>query len=83
MARRKERIQHVCFNINRCVVLVRELEAECVALLCCEALGLPGAEESRGYIQTFWGQGNPVPEKSAQRIMKTADQILKAGARSK
>ena len=57
----------------------RELEAECVALLCCEALGLPGADESRGYIQTWWGQGNPVPEKSAQKILKTADQILKVG----
>lgn len=57
----------------------RELEAECVALLVGAALGLEGQEYSRGYIQTWWGQGNPVPEKSAQRIMKIADQILKAG----
>jgi antirestriction protein ArdC len=29
---------------------VREMEAEAVALLCCESLGLPGAEYSRGYV---------------------------------
>jgi hypothetical protein len=29
---------------------VREVEAEAVALLCCESLGLPGAEYSRGYV---------------------------------
>ena len=32
-----------------------------------------------GYIQHWWGQGNPIPERSAQRIFKAADQILKAG----
>src|SRR5579864_77266 len=57
---------------------IRELEAECVALLCRESLGLPGAAESRGYIQT-WFTGNEVPERSAQRIFHAADQILKAG----
>ena len=30
---------------------VREVEAEAVALLCCESLDQPGAEFSRGYIQ--------------------------------
>ena len=58
---------------------LREVEAEAVAMLCCAALGLPGAEESRGYIQFWYGQGHPIPERSAQRILKTADQILKAG----
>jgi antirestriction protein ArdC len=58
---------------------LREAEAESVALLCCEALGLPGADESRGYIQHWYGQGNPIPEKSAQRILRVADQILRAG----
>jgi hypothetical protein len=58
---------------------VREVEAESVALLCLAALDLPGVEFSRGYIQAWWGQGNPIPEKSAQRILKAADQILKAG----
>src|SRR5262249_51054431 len=33
---------------------IREVEAEAVALLCCESLDLPGAEFSRGYIQS-WG----------------------------
>jgi antirestriction protein ArdC len=59
---------------------LRECEAESVALLCCAALALPGVEFSRGYIQSWWGQGNPIPERSAQRILKAADQILKAGA---
>ena len=58
---------------------LRECEAESVALLCCAALELPGIEYSRGYIQAWWGQGNPIPEKSAQRILKVADQILRAG----
>jgi hypothetical protein len=57
---------------------IRELEAECVALLCCESLGLPGAAESRGYIQS-WFHNNEVLERSAQRILHTADEILKAG----
>jgi antirestriction protein ArdC len=58
---------------------LRECEAEAVALLCCEALGLPGASEARGYIQSWWGAGHEIPERSAQRILKVADQILKAG----
>ena len=57
---------------------IRELEAECVALLCCESLGLPGAAESRGYIQS-WFAGRQVPERSAQRIFHAADEILRAG----
>ena len=58
---------------------LRECEAESVALLCCAALDLPGVAECRGYIQRWWGQGHEIPERSAQRILKTADQILKAG----
>jgi antirestriction protein ArdC len=57
---------------------IREMEAEAVSLLCCESLGLPGAEYSRGYIQS-WGQGQPFTERSAQRIFRAADQILRAG----
>lgn len=57
---------------------ISELEAESVALLCCESLESPGAAESRGYIQS-WFKGNQVPEKSAQRIFHCADSILKAG----
>jgi antirestriction protein ArdC len=58
---------------------LRECEAEAVALLCLAALDLPGVECSRGYIQSWWGHGNPIPERSAQRILKVADQILRAG----
>jgi antirestriction protein ArdC len=58
---------------------LKEAEAECVAMLVCEALGLPGAAESRAYVQHWWGQGNPIPEKSAMRILRVADQILRAG----
>lgn len=57
---------------------LRECEAEAVALLCCEALGLPGATECRGYIQAWWRESE-IPERSAQKIMKVADQILRAG----
>lgn len=60
---------------------LRECEAEAVALLCMAALELPGVEHCRGYIQSWWGQGNPIPERSAQRILKAADQILKAGTK--
>lgn len=59
---------------------LRECEAESVALLCCAALDLPGVEYSRGYIQSWWGTGNAIPERSAQRVLKVADQILKAGS---
>jgi hypothetical protein len=60
---------------------LREVEAEAVALVCLEALGLPGAEHCRGYIQ-HWNErrgAEPIPERSAHRIFKAADQILKAG----
>ena len=57
---------------------IREMEAEAVSLLCCESLGLPGAEYSRGYISS-WGQGQGFSERSAQRIFHAADQILRAG----
>jgi hypothetical protein len=62
---------------------LREVEAEAVALVCLEALGLPGADHCRGYIQ-HWNQqraSEPISERSAQRIFKAADQILKAGTR--
>jgi hypothetical protein len=60
---------------------LREVEAEAVALVCLEALALPGADHCRGYIQA-WNErrgAEPIPERSAQRIFKAADQILKAG----
>jgi antirestriction protein ArdC len=55
-----------------------EVEAESVALICCESLGLPGPEYSRGYIQ-HWLRGGEIPEKSAQKIFSVASQILRAG----
>ncbi len=67
---------------------LREVEAESVALLCCEALGLEGADYARGYIQNWLYQGigynaDAIPEKSAQKILRTADQILRAGRPTK
>src|SRR4030095_4995087 len=58
---------------------LREVEAEAVALLCCEALDLEGAEFCRGYIQNWLKGDAAIPEKNAQKILKAADQILKAG----
>ena len=63
---------------------LREVEAEAVALLCCEALELEGADYCRGYLQNWLYRGigfdsNAIPEKSAQKIFRAADQILKAG----
>lgn len=57
---------------------IREVEAESVALLCCVSLKLEGTDYSCGYIQ-HWLQGNPIPEKSAQKIFSAAAAILKAG----
>jgi len=57
---------------------LREVEAESVAMLLCESLGLAGADFCRGYIQN-WLDGQPIPEKSAQKIFGAADRILKAG----
>jgi len=57
---------------------LREVEAEAVALLCCEALNLEGAAFCRGYIQS-WANGEPIPETSARKILGAADRILKAG----
>ena len=54
-------------------------EAESVALLCCDALGLRGAAESRGYIQGWYGSGNPIPDASARRIFRATERILRAG----
>jgi hypothetical protein len=59
---------------------LKEAEAEAVALLCLESLGMDGAEFCRGYIQN-WLQGAEIPEPSAQRIFSAADKILKAAER--
>ena len=67
---------------------LREVEAEAVALLCCESLSLEGADYCRGYIQNWLSQGgrfegDAIPEKSAQKILRSADQILRAGRPSR
>jgi len=43
---------------------LKEVEAEAVALLCLESLGMDGAEYCRGYIQN-WLQGETIPERTA------------------
>jgi antirestriction protein ArdC len=63
---------------------LREVEAESVAYLCLDALGLPGAEEARGYIQHWWqsvgGRSDvEIPEGAAHRIISAANVILTAG----
>jgi antirestriction protein ArdC len=58
---------------------LREVEAESVALLCCETLGLDGAEFCRGYIQHWLKTGEEIPNHSAARIFAAATSILKAG----
>ncbi len=57
---------------------IREVEAEGTAYILCALLGLPGLEESRGYLQ-HWMHGAEISERSAQKIYATADKILKAG----
>lgn len=57
---------------------IREVEAEGVAYILCSLLGLPGQEESRGYIQSWLGE-QQVTDKQAQRIFSAANKILEAG----
>jgi hypothetical protein len=55
------------------------VEAESVALMCCESLGLEGAEYFRGYIQHWMKTESEIPNQSAARIFTAAASILKAG----
>jgi antirestriction protein ArdC len=57
---------------------LREVEAEGVALVCCEALGLDGSEYARGYLQ-HWLANNELTDDVAQRIITTTHRILQAG----
>lgn len=59
---------------------LREVEAESVALICCETLGLDGAEYCRGYIQHWFKTEKEIPNHNAARIFAAATSILKAGA---
>ena len=58
---------------------LREIEAESVALICCESLGLEGAEYCRGYIQHWLKTEREIPNQNAVRIFAAASAILKAG----
>jgi hypothetical protein len=58
---------------------IREVEAESVALICCETLGLDGADFCRGYIQHWLKTEKEIPNQNAARIFATANSILKAG----
>jgi hypothetical protein len=58
---------------------IREVEAESVALICCETLGLEGADFCRGYIQHWLKTEKEIPNQSAARIFTAASTILKAG----
>ena len=78
-------IEQIAFtDTERTPKNLREVEAEAVALLCCEALNLEGPDYCRGYIQNWlYGRkgydAEAIPEKSAQKIFRAADQILRAG----
>lgn len=56
----------------------REVEAESVAFLVLASLGEDGLEYCRGYVQHYL-RGNTIDERTAQRIFKAADTILRAG----
>ena len=56
----------------------REVEAESVAFLVLASLGESGLEYCRGYVQHYL-RGNTIEERTAQRIFKAADTILRAG----
>jgi antirestriction protein ArdC len=58
---------------------LREVEAESAALICCETLGLEGAEFCRGYIQHWLKTEKEIPNYNAARIFAAATSILRAG----
>ena len=59
------------------------MEAEAVALLCCEALGLEGTECCRGYIQEWFKRSNDsvIPEKSVQKSLRLRIRFSKRAQR--
>lgn len=56
---------------------VRELEAEAVAFVVSQAIGLDVADAARDYIHLYHGDGNALAE-SLERIQRTATRILGA-----
>jgi antirestriction protein ArdC len=67
---------------ERTVTHLREAEAESVALICCETLGLDGAEFCRGYIQHWLKTEKEIPNQNAARIFAAATSVLRAGTPS-
>lgn len=65
-------------ELDRCI---EEAEAESTAFLCCAALGLPGMEYSRSYVQGWLSDESKraLFQKSASRVFSAANRILKAG----
>ena len=59
---------------------LKELEAETVAYIIGSILDFDDRllSDSRGYVQG-WFKGNRIPDKNATRIMKVANDMLKAG----
>ncbi len=53
---------------------LREAEAEAVALILCETLGLEGADYCRSYVQS-WLSGAEIPERSAQKAGHVAAKV--------
>lgn len=60
-------------------ISLAEVEAEAVSLLVRASLGLD-VEESRGYIQAWWGH-EEIPPQSCHAIITVADKILHAGTK--
>jgi hypothetical protein len=58
---------------------IREVEAESVALICCETLGLEGADFCRVYIQHWLKAEKEIPNHTGAHIFAAATSILKAG----
>jgi antirestriction protein ArdC len=54
---------------------IREVEAESVALICCESLGVEGVEYCRGYIQHWMKTESEIPNPSAARIFAAASRL--------
>jgi hypothetical protein len=72
----------VCGHFDESATLAgptMEVEAEAVAYLCADALGLGGADEARGYIQHYLARGGVLDEPTARRIYRAVDAILAAG----
>jgi len=65
---------------------LREVEAEAVALLCCESLGLEGADFGRAYIQNWLRRGSgidgeTIPEYPKRVLKRSSAPPIKSSVR--